>query len=64
MPLIEVSLVEGRSPEQLRTLISKITDGVQSALDVPRPNIRVIVREVPPTLWAAGDVTISERKES
>lgn len=62
MPLVEVTLVEGRSPEQLRTLISKLTDAVESAVEAPRANIRVVLREVPATHWAAGDITIAEKQ--
>ena len=61
MPLIEVTLVQGRSPQQLRSLISQLTDAAESALQVSRTAIRVVLREVPPTHWAAGDVTIAER---
>ncbi|WP_310530292.1 2-hydroxymuconate tautomerase [Nocardioides sp.] len=61
MPFIEVTLVEGRSPEQLRALISGISQAVSDAVDAPVGNIRVVIREVPPTHWAAGDVTIAER---
>lgn len=61
MPLIEVTLVEGRTPEQLRTLISRLTDAAESAVGAPRASVRVILREVPAAHWAAGDVTIEER---
>ena len=64
MPLIEVTLVQGRSAQQLRTLISQLTDAVESALQVSRTTIRVVLREVPPTHWAAGDVTIAERDKA
>jgi 4-oxalocrotonate tautomerase len=62
VPLVEVTLVEGRSPQQLRTLISKLTDAVEAAVEAPRANIRVVLREVPATHWAAGDVTIAEKR--
>jgi 4-oxalocrotonate tautomerase len=62
MPLIEVTLVEGRSPEQLRALISGLTRAAVEAVDAPVDAIRVVIREVPATHWAAGDVTIAERK--
>lgn len=62
MPLVEVTLVEGRSPAQLRSLITKLTDAVEATMAVPRESIRVVLREVPPTHWAAGDVTIAERR--
>ena len=61
MPLIEVTLVEGRSPEQLRALIRGLTRAAADAVDAPVTNVRVVVREVPATHWAAGDVTIAER---
>lgn len=62
MPLVEVTLVEGRTPEQLRALITALTAAVVDTVDAPKQNVRVVVREVPPTHWAAGDVTIAERR--
>jgi len=62
MPLIEVTLVEGRSPEQLRALVSKLTRAACDAIAAPVESVRVVVREVPATHWAAGDVTIAERR--
>jgi len=61
MPMIEVTLVEGRTPEQLRALISGLTRVACEALSSPVESVRVVVREVPATHWAAGDVTIAER---
>lgn len=61
MPFVEVSVVEGRPPEQIRRLIHRLHSAVREALGVPDANIRVIIREVPATHWAAGDMTIEER---
>ncbi len=61
MPLIEVTLVQGRTPEQLRALLSALTQAAVDAIDAPAAAVRVVIREVPPTHWAAGDVTIAER---
>ncbi|GGN58699.1 hypothetical protein GCM10011579_022380 [Streptomyces albiflavescens] len=62
MPLIEVTLVNGRTPDELRSLIHEVTGAVVKALDVPQQSVRVAVRELPKTHWAAGDVTIAERE--
>jgi len=62
MPLVEVTLVEGRTPEQLRTLISRLTTAVVDSVGAPEENVRVVLREIPPTHWAAGDVTVAERR--
>jgi 4-oxalocrotonate tautomerase len=62
MPLIEVTLVEGRSTAELRALISGLTRAAVEAVDAPVESVRVVVREVPATHWAAGNVTIAERR--
>jgi 4-oxalocrotonate tautomerase len=62
MPLIEVTLVEGRTPEQLRALISALTTAACDTVGAPKESVRVVVREVRATHWAAGDVTIAERR--
>ena len=61
MPIVEVTLASGRPPEQLRELISAITAAVCGAIGAPRDSVRVIIRDVPPTHFAAGDVTLAER---
>lgn len=63
MPLVEVTITEGRTPEQIRALIHELTGAVVRAVAAPVANIRVVVREVPATHWAAGDVTIAERRD-
>jgi 4-oxalocrotonate tautomerase len=63
VPLVEVTMVEGRTAEQVRALISRLTAAVQEAVGAPLENIRIVIREVPPTHWAAGDVTIAERRQ-
>lgn len=62
MPFIDVTLVEGRTPEQLRTLITGLTDAPAESVSSPRDSIRGVLRAVAPTRWAAGDVTIAERR--
>lgn len=63
MPIIDVTISGGREPEKLRSLIAELTAGAQRALGAPPDAVRVIVREVPPTHFAAGDVTLAERDE-
>lgn len=64
MPIIEVTMVEGRSAEQIRALISGLTSVTEQAIGVKKESIRVIVREVPKTHFAAGDVTLAEREQN
>lgn len=61
MPIIEVTLSEGREPDRLRVLIHALSEAAERALDVPLSSVRVIVREIPRSHFAAGDVTLEER---
>jgi 4-oxalocrotonate tautomerase len=62
MPIVDVSLLAGRTEEQLRGMISAVHDAVVRSLGVPPESVRVLVRELPPTHWAAGGETIAERQ--
>jgi 4-oxalocrotonate tautomerase len=62
MPLVEVTLTQGRSAAQLRSLIHELHEAVVRAVDAPPAAVRVIVREVPTANWASGDETIEERR--
>lgn len=61
MPFVEVTLTSGRTPDQLRRLLSHITDAVVQTIDAPKDSVRVVIREIPKTHWSAGDVTLAER---
>lgn len=61
MPLIEVTVAEGRSAERLRALMAAVHRAVRESLEVRDEQIRVLVREIPAHLWSAGGVTLAER---
>lgn len=63
MPLIEVTLVEGRPPDKLRLLIAELHAAAVHALAAPPESVRIVVREIPATHWAAGNMTIAERRD-
>ena len=60
MPLVEVTLAEGRSAHQVRDLMREVHQAVLRTVDTKSEHIRVIVREVPRAHWATGDVTLTE----
>ncbi|WP_432558099.1 tautomerase family protein [Granulicoccus sp. GXG6511] len=63
MPIIEVTLAEGRTPEKLRALITELTNAVVETDVAKKESVRVIIREVPRTHFAAADETLAERAE-
>jgi 4-oxalocrotonate tautomerase len=60
MPLIEISVAEGRTDEALRDLMGRVHSAVEE-WGAPGQSIRVLVREVPKTLWLSGGVTLAEK---
>ncbi|WP_291053005.1 4-oxalocrotonate tautomerase family protein [Herbiconiux sp.] len=61
MPFIEATVAAGRTPEQLRSLMSELHGAVERSLGAPAQSIRVVVREVPPEHWSSGGVTLAEK---
>lgn len=64
MPLIDVSIARGRSPEQLRALIDALHQAAVTTVDAAPENVTVIVREVERAQWSRQNVTIAERDAS
>jgi 4-oxalocrotonate tautomerase len=56
MPLVQISLIDGREPRAIRAAIARVTDALAETLGAPRDTIRVIVHEVPATHWGVGGV--------
>jgi 4-oxalocrotonate tautomerase len=54
MPLIQVTMVEGRTTEQKHALIRELTDGATRALGVPADRVRVAIYEVGGDDWGIG----------
>lgn len=61
MPLIDVSIAVGRTPEQLRGLMAALHDAVEHSVGASPENITVIVREVDREHWSRTNTTIAER---
>jgi 4-oxalocrotonate tautomerase len=64
MPIIQLQLLEGRSKDLKRQLISEITEVVSKTLSNSPESIRVILHEVPAENWGVGGTPIMDRKTS
>lgn len=60
MPLIDITLAQGRTDEVIRAMITEVTDAVERSAGARRESIRVIVREVSTDRWANGGETLTE----
>ncbi|MGB0664354.1 MAG: 2-hydroxymuconate tautomerase [Pontibacterium sp.] len=57
MPFAQIHMIEGRSEEQLETVIQKVTDALAEASGAPKEAIRVVISEVPASHWGKAGVT-------
>lgn len=62
MPIIDVTMLEGRTLEQKAALIRELTDAAVRAVDAPTQSVRIIIREVPPEHFAAAGVSKAEER--
>ena len=62
MPLIQVTMVQGRTAEQKHALIASLTDSVCDTLGTPRDRVRVAIYEVGADDWGVGGVPYSQAR--
>ena len=51
MPFAQIYLIEGRTEEQKRAVIQKVTQALCEAVGAPKENVRVWIHDVPNTNW-------------
>lgn len=54
VPLIQMHILEGRSPEVKKLLIQEVTDAVVRTLGANPAAVRVLLYELPPEHWGVG----------
>ena len=63
MPLIEVHLLEGRTDDQKKALLSALTKAVQDSIGAPLDTIRIWIQEFSPKEYMAAGVLAADRKK-
>lgn len=56
MPIIEVTLLEGRTQATKQRLIEALTNAAVDAVGASRDSVRVMIWEIPPHNFAVGGV--------
>lgn len=57
MPFAQIYLLEGRTPEQKKAVIEKVTQALVDAVGAPAQSVRVLIQEVPKEHWGIGGVS-------
>jgi 4-oxalocrotonate tautomerase len=62
MPIVQIDFIEGRTVEQKRELVKKVTQAICESLDCPAEAVSIILRDVPKTNIARAGVLRSDNK--
>tara|TARA_R110001583_G_scaffold168885_1_gene321745 strand:- start:6751 stop:6942 length:192 start_codon:yes stop_codon:yes gene_type:complete len=60
MPFAQVYIIEGRTEEQKRAVIQKVTQALVDAVGVPKENVRVWIHEVPKENWGIAGASAKD----
>lgn len=60
MPIANILILEGRTPEAKQALIRAVTAAIADALNAKPESIRVVIQEVPKENWGIGGISARE----
>ena len=60
MPIVQISMIAGRTPEKKEELMKNVTEAIVDALQIPRDRVRIILNEVPKENIGYGGVPLSK----
>jgi 4-oxalocrotonate tautomerase len=60
MPFAQIHIMEGRTEEQKRAVIEKVTAALVEAVGAPIETVRVLITEVPKSQWGIGGKTAKD----
>ena len=64
MPHVQITWVEGRTAEQKRKIVERVTQALVEEGRAKRENIHVAFLDVPPTDYAEAGVPVADQKRS
>ena len=60
MPIVQISMIQGRTPEKKEQLIKKVTNAIVEALQIPADKVRIVLNEVPKENLGYGGIPLSK----
>lgn len=60
MPFAQIYLLEGRTEEQKRAVIEKVTQALVDAVGAPVSTVRVLIQDVPKTNWGIAGTSAKD----
>ena len=61
MPIVQIDLVEGRSVDQKRALVKKVTEAICETANCPADAVTIVLREAPKQHISKAGVLMSDK---
>ena len=60
MPFAQIYMLEGRTAEQKKAIIEKVTQALVDAVGAPKETVRVWIHEMPKENWGIAGVSAKD----
>jgi 4-oxalocrotonate tautomerase len=64
MPMIRVELMEGRTDDQLRAMVERMTEALVETVNAAPSAVQIVITEVPPRHWAVAGERVADRRSA
>ena len=60
MPIVQILLLPGRTPEKKEELIRKVTDAIAETLQIPKDRVLIALHELPKENFGSGGIPLTK----
>ena len=60
MPFAQIHMLEGRTEDQKRAVIEKVTQALHEAVGTPKETIRILISEIPKANWGIAGTSAKD----
>ena len=64
MPIVVVNIKEGRTLEQKRDMVAKVTEALCETMEVPKTSVRIIINEMANDNFAIAGTLICDNQDA
>jgi len=61
MPIVQIEMFEGRTPEQKREMVKEVTKALVKTVDCPPEAVKIIIREMKKEHFAEAGLLFSDK---
>ena len=62
MPIVQIHLMHGRSNEQKKLLVAKVTEAICNSIDVVPEKVKIILSDMMPNDYAIGGTLMMDQE--